>query len=954
VLQGLAEAAARAERPFLILTILHQSLDRYTEHVSPARRAEWAKVQGRFVDVAFEERTEQIVRLLGRAIRYSGPDAVRRSLETHGGELAAEACELGIKVGSLAEDELRSTLAAAYPLHPLTAVAVGPLFRQLAQNERSLFAFLTAHEPFGFQEFLRHQTGCEAYRLDRLYDYATTVVGPALFAQQRGKYWAEVQSVLERLQSGDELERRVAKVIGLLQALGAGAAPPACRQVVRFALRGPDVADADIATALDGLVRRSLVVFRRHTASYALWEGSDIDIEGQLGEARRAIDPKRGLASLLARQGALRPLVARRHYYQTGTLRYFDACYATGEELEPALHRDFGEADGRIIYCLPLTAEDWQRMEAHLRSPLENVSPAVVAALPHEVSELGEWCHEVASLQWVLQNTPELATDRVARREVRSRLAHAESGLRSYLQAAFRPGEGEEDRCLWLHDGKDIQLASTRQLNDFLSHVCDNVYSHTPVWRNELLNRRSLSSSAAAARRNLIEAMIERGGEEALGIKGTPPERSMYESVLRASGLHRKQAGNWGFHPPTPKAGRALTGLWEAVRNFLDETEAARQPIGRLFATLGRPPFGVKDGVLPVLLAAVLLHYHAEVALYEEGTFVPRLSPPIFERVLRAPQKFEVQRCRITGARGTVLQRYAALLGQRPTAGGPPRLLDVVRPLARLVRGLPEYVYKTRQLSPVAQAVLRAVREARQPDRLLFADLPAACGLPPFTGEGRSARDAVDGFFEALQGALGELQQAYPALLADIERLILKAFDHNGPLPDARAHLTHQARLVLNMAIDAKLKSFLIRMADPAPDDPTWLESLASLLGGRPPATWDDQDRARFEVQLAAAARTFRHFQVLAFEMNRAGAALLDGDAHALRVSITVPDGPEVERVVQVPARLRDSLEQAREEVRRALASAELLDDPNAAVAFLAQMVRELLAEPDTKDPGSP
>jgi hypothetical protein len=55
VLQGLAEAAARAERPFLVLPVLHQSLGRYAEHVSPRRRAEWAKVQGRFEDIAFEE-----------------------------------------------------------------------------------------------------------------------------------------------------------------------------------------------------------------------------------------------------------------------------------------------------------------------------------------------------------------------------------------------------------------------------------------------------------------------------------------------------------------------------------------------------------------------------------------------------------------------------------------------------------------------------------------------------------------------------------------------------------------------------------------------------------------------------------------------------------------------------------------------------------------------------------
>jgi hypothetical protein len=329
VLQGLAEAAARAERPFLFLTILHQSLDRYTEHVSPTRRTEWAKVQGRFEDIAFEERTEQIVRLLGQAIHCKGPLPLRNALETQGRELATEARELGLKVGSLSEDELESSLAAAFPLHPLVSAVVGPLFRQLAQNERSLFAFLTAHEPFGFQEFLRQQS-CgdvrpETYRLDRLYDYAVTAVGSALFAQQRGKHWAEVQSILERLQGGADLERRIAKVIGLLQALGAGAVPPACRQIIHFALREARVPEADIDAGLDALVRRSLVVFRRHTASYALWEGSDIDIEARAEQARRGIDPNRGLASFLAQQAPLRPLVARRHSYQTGTLRYFEA-----------------------------------------------------------------------------------------------------------------------------------------------------------------------------------------------------------------------------------------------------------------------------------------------------------------------------------------------------------------------------------------------------------------------------------------------------------------------------------------------------------------------------------------------------------------------------------------------------------------------------------------------------
>jgi hypothetical protein len=149
----MAEAATRSERPFLFLTILHQALDRYADHLSPSRRAEWAKVQGRFEDVAFEERGEQVLRLLAHAIRHEGDETDLRPLRRQAKAMAREATGLGVRAGTMAAGELQECLAACYPLHPLTALVLGPLFRQLAQNERSLFAFLASSEPFGFQEF---------------------------------------------------------------------------------------------------------------------------------------------------------------------------------------------------------------------------------------------------------------------------------------------------------------------------------------------------------------------------------------------------------------------------------------------------------------------------------------------------------------------------------------------------------------------------------------------------------------------------------------------------------------------------------------------------------------------------------------------------------------------------------------------------------------------------------
>jgi hypothetical protein len=67
-------------------------------------------------------------------------------------------------------------------------------------------------------------------------------------------------------------------------------------------------------------------------------------------EARRAvIDPGRNMVSYLSEHVPLRPLVARRHSYRTGTLRYFDVRYADREHLDAVLTADFGASDGRVV-----------------------------------------------------------------------------------------------------------------------------------------------------------------------------------------------------------------------------------------------------------------------------------------------------------------------------------------------------------------------------------------------------------------------------------------------------------------------------------------------------------------------------------------------------------------------------------------------------------------------------
>jgi hypothetical protein len=166
VMQGLAEAAARGPVPVLLVTMLHTAFNEYLgTSANNSRRAEWQKVQGRYTDVAFQEPPEQLLRLVGSAIVR---DRIPNELESDYEKLVERA------VGSPALEEarrrlpLKGLLPACTPLHPIVALLLWPLFRsKLAQNERSLFAFLTGHEPFGFVDFLSNadpESSCRGSR----------------------------------------------------------------------------------------------------------------------------------------------------------------------------------------------------------------------------------------------------------------------------------------------------------------------------------------------------------------------------------------------------------------------------------------------------------------------------------------------------------------------------------------------------------------------------------------------------------------------------------------------------------------------------------------------------------------------------------------------------------------------------------------------------------------------
>lgn len=195
--QDLAEAAARCKGNLVIIGILHQSFEQYAAKLGSNVQQEWAKVQGRYIDIPLVTNTDETLELIGKAIHVETQYEEAR-------KVAENVSKVIHKRRPSAVSNLSVLLEACWPLHPVMAVMLGPASRKkFGQNERSIFSFLTSVEPLGFSEVLQGMDGeiFDYYWPHQFWDYLRGNFEQAILASVDGHRWSISVDAIERAEA---------------------------------------------------------------------------------------------------------------------------------------------------------------------------------------------------------------------------------------------------------------------------------------------------------------------------------------------------------------------------------------------------------------------------------------------------------------------------------------------------------------------------------------------------------------------------------------------------------------------------------------------------------------------------------------------------------------------------------------------------------------------------------
>lgn len=842
VFQQLAEAAARSDGRLLIVGILHQAFEEYAHRLSREIRDEWAKIQGRFIDLAVNVAGDEQIDLISRAI-----ESDYRPKEP--GPLALTVARLARRERPAEAQRLALTLESCWPLHPAVACLLGPMSRRrFGQNQRSIFAFLNSAEPHGFQDFLHHAREKDLYGPDRLWDYLRANLEPSILASPDGHRWALAAEALERCEAmgGDALHLRLLKTIAVIDLFKERSGLVASSELLQACL--PDVSAGALKKALTQLENWSFTIFKKFLDAHAIFAGSDFDIDRAVHGALADIDDI-DFAALKTLAG-LQPVLAKRHYHDTGALRWFDVNLAPLRDLpDVAAHYRPGNGTiGQFLLGIPTDGENEEYAATLCREAARYSDDwDVVAGISRHAWTIVSLARELIALENVRNDHPELAGDAVARREVAARLAALQGQLESELHKAF-------DSALWFRKHCKPKAYRHAELNILASELADRRFEQAPKLHNELLNRQKPSSNAIAAQNTLLRRMVLNEGQARLGIEGFPAEGGLLASVLEATGLYAPQVGTWRFQPPPREDPCRLGPMWEAATELVRAHAERPIAVSDLYELWRKPPFGVKDGLMPVLAVAFILSRRESVAIYREGIFRARFDDVDVDYLAKDPATIQVRWMGLSDSARRLLSEMAAVVRSLDGTNALVHLepIDVARGLVAIYEDLPAWTKRTMQLSANAVRVRDLFKRARDPNQFLFDDIPALTGGNAALATEADLQRAVTGVREGLE----ELVQAYPSMLHRLRELMLAELQVPNLSPQSLAELRERAANIRQLAGDFHLEAFVGRLSQFDGLDETF-EGIASLAASKPPRDWVDPDLDRAAIDIADMAQKF-------------------------------------------------------------------------------------------------
>lgn len=812
--QDIAEILSRIKTPVIFLGLLHQAFSEYAKSRGTKLQEEWGKIQGRYNDILYNVSTDEAVALIGKSIVTQNVNIVE--------DAYVKQVLSALNDSHERKELLRSRLQQCIPIHPLTALLLGPISkRRFSQNERSTFSFLNSHEQNSFQLFLKNTADINArYNLVHLWDYLEANLEHTILSSPDGHAWAAAaESVRIAIQKDLPTKAvNLLKTIALITLFGRPANLVASEDILLTATDVINKNELDEYLAL--LKDRSCIIYRKHISSWVVFEGSDLDIPSLI---ENKIEQLQNTDEAISYINFSEQVIAKGHYHTSGTLRWAEKkiiSQISDDKVTSSID------SGAFVRFVMLLSDE---THATLLETAKKNKRLIIAAAKNaqEIHALARECYALELIKADKELGRVIQHDKVALKEYEGRRYNSANALADAVHEAF-------DNAQWFFNDK---IFKSESLSQIATYAANHIFSRTPKIKNELVNRDRLSGTAVSALKKLLEAMLNHEEEENLGITGFPPEMSMYISCLKKTGIH-STTGEKGCHWFRENVGPELDVIFEEAFGLIKASTVSVVSLVNIVDLWSKPPYGLTQGVIPIFLLAFLKSLGQEIAYYEKnlhGDYAFIVEPDVdyVHKLIKTPGELAIKYIVLDKDEQAWLQHLAVFAATESNKNVVNNVLAIATPLVTIIHSLPQWVKNAHlfiEHDAIDNKLVLSVRDlflhANDPHALLMSELINI--IDP-----KSKLSYVERI-DVLACCFKALREKHELMLNEIKNKVKVIF------PESGEELLQMCDVVEKKSGDIRLKAFARELAKSDTGLSQWLESIIQIVIGRGKQNWNE------------------------------------------------------------------------------------------------------------------
>lgn len=863
-LQDFAELCNRSKNNQIhIMLISHKSILNYVDgDLAKTKVDNWKAVSNRFKTITLNTSAPQTYGLISEVLRHDEKWYKSYKKDYVSEFKSVEKSWISKKVfADVADGDFTSNvLFGCYPLAPVTTFMLPKISEEVAQNERTLFTFLSSVQQDNTLPRLIKNMPADKFELvlpNIIFDYFEPLFKMEAYDKPIHKYWRNASIALEKAGNSDELERSIIKTVALIYIVNRFDILPPDMPTIFDIYDFGSIDRQKVSTAITSLSNKGVLRLLDNSNYLRIAENIDININELLLAETEKVRAKVSVKDVLNCYVGKKVLYPNAYNDDNEVIRYFEFKFVGASQIVKP--NDFDQAlinrDGLVFGIV----DDGCGIDEIVKKVSNIKNHRIVFIVLNSSKDADE-----NIFKWfALKNYIEQSDNEILNGELEYSLNDLENYVESFVDKYLSPELGE---AYYFNGGNKIVIKRKSALSALLSKICEETYTKYPVIKNELINKNMISSQAINSRAKVVNALLETNLQENLGLAGNGQEVNFMRSLLIVPGILKDNTLNL-----KKLSNDNLLGVLSLINKFVRSTSLeGEKSFSDLYDLLTNPKngIGLKKGVIPIYLACVL-HQYKKFTVIKKGTKEIEISARLLDSINNNPSEYFIYIENWNEEKAAYIdsldELFLPYLKQSDKAYSD---FDyVVRGIQRWYLQLPKYTKEAKKVFNEANEEIaldasvikfaNAIKPVELNSReLLFDSFIKIFGYKEFNG-------AV---IENIIAAKTILDSAKSNLISYLTSITIEAFtcssNHNGSLYSVlKDWYDDLSSDVKNHMFNGSENMLLNLIRDMTPDEDGFVENFARVATGIRVDDWADVTILAYENSLRTFIETIKAFE---------------------------------------------------------------------------------------------